>query len=97
MTVPAAGTLAIEARGLTKQFGSILALDSLELAVPAGSIFGLLGPNGAGKTTTIRILAGLAQASRGAPSLEASRSGWTCPSSIAGLATSTRTRGSTAG
>ena len=56
---------AIEARGLTKRFGSILALDRLDLAVPRGSIFGLLGPNGAGKTTTIRILAGLARASAG--------------------------------
>ena len=59
------GALAIEARSLTKEFGSVLALDRLDLAVPAGSIFGLLGPNGAGKTTTIRILAGLARATSG--------------------------------
>jgi ABC-2 type transport system ATP-binding protein len=65
MTVLTPGALAIEARGLTKRFGPILALDHLELDVPRGSIFGLLGPNGAGKTTTIRILAGLAQASAG--------------------------------
>jgi ABC-2 type transport system ATP-binding protein len=56
---------AIRARGLSKRFGSILALDGLDLDVPAGSIFGLLGPNGAGKTTTIRILTGLAQPSGG--------------------------------
>ncbi len=56
---------AIRARGLTKRFGTILALDGLDLEVPAGSIFGLLGPNGAGKTTAIRILTGLAQASAG--------------------------------
>jgi ABC-2 type transport system ATP-binding protein len=56
---------AIHARGLSKRFGSILALDGLDLDVPAGSIFGLLGPNGAGKTTTIRILTGLAQPSAG--------------------------------
>ena len=62
---PASSELAIEAQGLTKQFGSILALDGLDLAVPAGSIFGLLGPNGAGKTTTIRILAGLARPTAG--------------------------------
>jgi ABC-type thiamine transport system ATPase subunit len=55
----------IEARGLTKRFGSIVALDALDLDVPRGSIFGLLGPNGAGKTTTIRILTGLARASGG--------------------------------
>jgi ABC-2 type transport system ATP-binding protein len=56
---------AIRATGLTKRFGTILALDGLDLDVPAGSIFGLLGPNGAGKTTTIRILTGLAQPSAG--------------------------------
>jgi len=56
---------AIRARGLTKRFGSILALDGLDLEVPAGSIFGLLGPNGAGKTTTIRILTGLARPNAG--------------------------------
>jgi len=58
--------LAIRARGLTKRFGSIVALDGLDLDVPAGSIFGLLGPNGAGKTTTIRILTGLARPTAGA-------------------------------
>jgi ABC-2 type transport system ATP-binding protein len=57
--------LAIRARGLTKRFGSIVALDGLDLDVPSGSIFGLLGPNGAGKTTTIRILTGLARATSG--------------------------------
>ena len=56
---------AIRARGLAKRFGSIVALDGLDLDVPAGSIFGLLGPNGAGKTTTIRILTGLARPSAG--------------------------------
>jgi ABC-2 type transport system ATP-binding protein len=56
---------AIEASGLTKRFGAILALDRLDLVVPRGSIFGLLGPNGAGKTTTIRILTGLARSTGG--------------------------------
>ena len=60
MTAPA-----IEASGLTKRFGSILALDRLDLIVPRGSVFGLLGPNGAGKTTTIRILTGLARPTTG--------------------------------
>jgi ABC-2 type transport system ATP-binding protein len=69
MTAPAPGAAAIEARGLTKTFGSILALDRLDLSVPRGSVFGLLGPNGAGKTTTIRILAGLARATAGSASV----------------------------
>jgi ABC-2 type transport system ATP-binding protein len=56
---------AIEASGLTKRFGAILALDRLNLVVPHGSVFGLLGPNGAGKTTTIRILTGLARPTAG--------------------------------
>lgn len=49
----------IEVTGLTRRFGSLLAVDGANLRVPAGSIYGFLGPNGAGKTTTIRILLGL--------------------------------------
>ena len=56
---------AIAARGLTKRFGSVLALDGLDLDVPSGVVFGLLGPNGAGKTTTIRLLTGLARPTAG--------------------------------
>jgi oleandomycin transport system ATP-binding protein len=52
-------TLAIEASGLVKDFGTTRAVDEVDLAVPAGSVFGLLGPNGAGKTTTIRMLSTL--------------------------------------
>jgi ABC-2 type transport system ATP-binding protein len=59
------GDAVIVARGLTKHFGSVLALDHLDLSVPGGSVFGLLGPNGAGKTTTLRILIGLARATDG--------------------------------
>ncbi|MBK5286931.1 MAG: ABC transporter ATP-binding protein [Acidimicrobiia bacterium] len=50
---------------MSKQFGSTIALDHLDLAVPTGSVFGFLGPNGAGKTTTIRMLMGLARPSTG--------------------------------
>jgi ABC-2 type transport system ATP-binding protein len=51
---------AISSRGLTKRFrGGQLAVDSLDLLVPAGAIYGFLGPNGSGKTTTIRMLLGL--------------------------------------
>jgi ABC-2 type transport system ATP-binding protein len=49
----------IEASGLTKQFGSIQALDGVDLQVMSGEIYGLLGPNGAGKTTAIKIITGL--------------------------------------
>jgi ABC-2 type transport system ATP-binding protein len=51
--------LAIEATGLTKRFGELLAVDGLDLNVPAGTVFSLLGPNGSGKTTTVRMLATL--------------------------------------
>ena len=46
----------IEAEGLTKRYGPTVALDGIDLQVPAGSILGVLGPNGAGKTTALRIL-----------------------------------------
>ena len=56
---------AVVCHGLTKRFGTVTALDGLELDVPAGSIFGFLGPNGAGKTTTMRLLTSLARADAG--------------------------------
>ncbi|MGW2053434.1 ATP-binding cassette domain-containing protein [Streptomyces sp. NPDC001840] len=60
----------IETRGLTKRFrGGQLAVDRLDLTVPAGSVFGFLGPNGSGKTTTIRMLMGLIQPTAGSATL----------------------------
>ena len=56
---------AIRTHGLTKRYGSTLALDGLDLTVRAGEVYGYLGPNGAGKTTTIRLLLGLHRASAG--------------------------------
>lgn len=50
---------AIRIEGLTKRYGTTLAVDHLDLEVEAGQVFGFLGPNGAGKTTTIRMLVGL--------------------------------------
>jgi len=57
--------LAIETEGLTRRFGSLLAVDHLALRVNEGEVFGLLGPNGAGKTTTIRMLSCLISPSEG--------------------------------
>jgi ABC-2 type transport system ATP-binding protein len=48
--------IAVRAEGLVKRYGSVTALDHLDLEVPTGGILGLLGPNGAGKTTAVRIL-----------------------------------------
>jgi ABC-2 type transport system ATP-binding protein len=57
---------AIGTRDLTKRYGDVVALDGVDLEVPAGVVLGYLGPNGAGKTTTIRTLAGLLRPTRGA-------------------------------
>ncbi|MFF8095586.1 ATP-binding cassette domain-containing protein [Streptomyces sp. NPDC016675] len=51
--------LAIETAGLVKTFGETRAVDGVDLAVPAGTVYGVLGPNGAGKTTTVKMLATL--------------------------------------
>ncbi len=64
------GELVIEASGLRKEFRSrrgrhVVAVQDLDLAVPAGGVHGFLGPNGSGKTTTIRMLLGLARATKG--------------------------------
>ncbi|ALV38566.1 hypothetical protein AS200_14760 [Streptomyces sp. CdTB01] len=56
---------AIRAQGLSKRFGEVLALASLDLEVEAGEVLGYLGPNGAGKTTTIRLLLGMLQPTSG--------------------------------
>ena len=59
-------TNAIEAHGLVKTYpGDVRALDGLDLAVAAGTVFGLLGPNGAGKSTTVRILTTLSRPDAG--------------------------------
>jgi ABC-2 type transport system ATP-binding protein len=64
MSTPSTG-LAIEASGLVRTFGATRALDGIDLAVPAGTVYGLLGPNGAGKTTAVRVLATLLRPSGG--------------------------------
>ena len=50
---------------VSKNYGDKLAVDRLDLTIPAGELFALLGPNGAGKTTTIKMLVGLLRPSRG--------------------------------
>jgi ABC-2 type transport system ATP-binding protein len=57
--------LAVETRGLTRDFGSFRAVNGIDLAVPAGSFYGFLGPNGAGKSTTIKCLTGLLKPTAG--------------------------------
>lgn len=56
---------AVSARGLEKHFGSIRAVDGLDLDIPQGILFGLLGPNGSGKTTLIKMLCGLLRPKEG--------------------------------
>lgn len=55
----------VETNGLTRRFGSLMAVDHLSFEVKEGEVFGLLGPNGAGKTTTVRMLACLISPSEG--------------------------------
>ena len=62
-------SVAVETRGLSKRYGSVMAVDDLSLQIPGGQVFGLLGPNGSGKTTTIGMLLGLVKPTSGAISL----------------------------
>ena len=56
---------AITARGLTRRFGTLTAVDNVDLTIPRGAVYGFLGPNGSGKSTTIRMLCGLLTPSAG--------------------------------
>jgi ABC-2 type transport system ATP-binding protein len=66
---PALNGPALSIRGLTKRFGEKVAVDALDLDVPAGSFFGLVGPNGAGKTTTLSMATGLLRPDAGTVSI----------------------------
>lgn len=61
--------LAVEAKGLTRRFGSLIAVNELQLGVARQSIFGLLGPNGAGKTTAIKMLTTMLAPSAGSATI----------------------------
>ena len=63
----------IEIRGLTKRFGSFVAVDDLSFDVEPGRITGFLGPNGAGKTTSLRMLLGLVHATSGTATINGQR------------------------
>jgi len=71
--------LAIETAGLTKRYGSLTAVDKLDLKVEQNTIHGFLGPNGAGKTTTIKILAGLLKPDGGKVTVLGQELGWDRP------------------
>jgi ABC-2 type transport system ATP-binding protein len=58
-------SIMIQTSGLTRRFGDTVAVDSLDLEIKRGEIFGFLGPNGAGKTTTIRLICGIIKANAG--------------------------------
>ena len=60
MTLPS-----VSFRGLSKRFGSTVAVDGIDLDIPSGSFFGIVGPNGAGKTTLLRMATGLLQPDEG--------------------------------
>jgi ABC-2 type transport system ATP-binding protein len=61
----------IRVDGLTKSYGEQVALDSVDMTVPAGAVYGLVGPNGAGKTTLLSILAGLRRPAAGRVEIDA--------------------------
>ena len=62
-------TAVIETRGLTKTYGTVRALDGLDLSIPRGGVYGVLGPNGAGKSTLFRILLGLIRPTDGSATI----------------------------
>jgi ABC-2 type transport system ATP-binding protein len=68
-SIPDDGKIVVEAKHLTKRFGSFAATDDVSFSIPRAEIFGLLGPNGAGKSTTFKMLCGLLQPTSGEASV----------------------------
>jgi ABC-type branched-subunit amino acid transport system ATPase component len=75
----------IEARGLTKRFGGIVAVNGLDLSVSAGELVGLIGPNGSGKTTTINMMTGHLKPTDGQIAVRGTRSDGQPPSRYAAM------------
>jgi len=73
MPPPAEADAAIRAEGLTRRFGTVTAVDGIDLTIPRAHIYGFLGPNGSGKTTTIRMLCGLLTPTQGSVEVEGYR------------------------
>src|SRR6059058_4619760 len=69
-------TTIVETHGLTKRYGSgVLAVNSIDMSVRRGEVYGFLGPNGAGKTTTLRMLVGLIRPTSGTATVAGHRPG----------------------
>src|SRR5438067_4064069 len=63
----------LEARGLTKRYGGLLAVDRISFTVKRGEVVGYLGPNGSGKSTTVNMIVGLLEPSAGSIALDGQR------------------------
>jgi len=71
------GEKVVETHGLTKRYGTgIVAVDTLDLTVYRGEVYGFLGPNGAGKTTTLRMLLGLIRPTAGSAKVAGAATLW---------------------
>ena len=89
-----AGRAALRVSGLRKAYKDVVAVDGIDLEVPAGECFGLLGPNGAGKTTTIEICEGLTAPDAGDVEVLGLRWATDAARSASGSASSCRRRSS---
>jgi ABC-2 type transport system ATP-binding protein len=75
---------AIQIRGVTKSFTSVVAVNDLSLDIPQGSIYGFIGPNGSGKTTTMRMIVGISHPDRGSIQVFGQEMSATSPTGVAG-------------
>ncbi len=75
---------AIQIRGVTKSFSTVIAVDDLSLDIPQGSIYGFIGPNGSGKTTTMRMIVGISHPDCGSIQVFGREMSGTSPTGVAG-------------